>query len=255
MGAHAPAQMVCGFSASIAVGEVLYMLTYRYFDKQQPLSFDAMSWAPTSPDARQHPTEGWTWKTLPPPAFHSCVHSYALHPNGHTIFMTSSDEQGRMGTYSFDTVDCAWRFHGRWVLPFDGQGHFDGELDAWVGLHRDGYICACQVISPSFKSTAPCFYPDCKMTREDMLAEKSMTATLTYMGATKFCLVECAPAKNLEKRRSAYGSHDGCVIHLTMFGLKYNHKGELQITAHHRSTRSFLVSRHRDTFVPHAFSM
>ena len=234
---------------SIAVGEVLYILTHRYFDKPQPVSFDAMSWAPTSPDARQHPTEGWTWKTLPPPAFHSCVHSYALHPNGHTIFMTSSDDQGRMGTYSFDTVDCAWRFHGRWVLPFDGQGHFDGELDAWVGLHRDGYICACQVISPSFKSTAPCFYPDCKMTREDMLAKKSMTATLTYMGASKFCLVECASAN----KRPIYGTRHGCLIHLTMFGLKYSYNGELQITD--RSTRSFLVTRHRDCFVSAAFWM
>jgi len=43
MGAHAPAQMVCGFTISIAVGEVLYVLTYRYFDKKQPHSFDAMS--------------------------------------------------------------------------------------------------------------------------------------------------------------------------------------------------------------------
>ena len=142
------------------------------------------------------------------------------------------------------------------ALPFQGQGHLDAELDAWVGLHRNGYICACRVISPSFQSTAPCFYPDCKMTREDMLAKKSMTATLTYMGASRFCLVECAAAKKAEKRRRpTFGSRDGCLIHLTMFGLKYSHKGELQISDHHWSTRSFLVSRHRDHFVPHAFWM
>ncbi|PUZ49796.1 hypothetical protein GQ55_6G006900 [Panicum hallii var. hallii] len=221
MGARAPAQMVCGYGISIAVGDVLYVLTYRYFDRQHPHSFEAMSWAPTAPEERQHPTEGWTWKTLPLPAFHSYVHSYALHPDGRTIFMTSSYDTDKMGTYSFDTKDSTWRFHGNWVLPFSSQGHFDAELDAWVGLDRDGYI-------------SPCFYPDCKMTEEKIFAKRHMRATLTYMGATNFCLVDC--------------------IRLTMFGLKYSYKGELQITDH-RSTCSFMVSRHTYHFVPLAFWM
>ncbi|PAN33255.1 hypothetical protein PAHAL_6G006100 [Panicum hallii] len=245
MGAHAPAQMVCGYGISIAVGDVLYVLTYRYdFDRQHPHSFEAMSSAPTAPEERQHPTEGWTWKTLPPPAFHSCVHSYALHPDGRTIFMTSSYDTDKMGTYSFDTKDSTWRFHGNWVLPFSGQGHFDAELDAWVGLDQYGYICSCPVISPSFQCTAPCFYPDCKMTEEKIFAKRHMRATLTYMGATKFCLVDCVNNR----------SRDAYEIRLTMFGLKYSYKGELQITDH-RSTCSFMVSRHTYHFVPLAFWM
>ncbi|RLN04369.1 hypothetical protein C2845_PM13G00490 [Panicum miliaceum] len=243
MGAHAPAQMVCGYGISIAVGDVLYVLTYRYFDRQHRHSFEAMSWAPTAPDARQNPTEGWVWKTLPPPAFHGHVHSYALHPDGHTIFVTSSDDKYEVGTYSFDTKDSAWRFHGNWELPFRGRGHFDAELDAWVGIDTDGYICACPAISPSFQTTAPCFYPDCKMTEEEMFAEGYMRGTLTYMGGTKFCLVHGVAAEN------------ACVIRLTMFGLKYSYKGELQITDCHRSSRSFIVSRHKYHFLPVAFWM
>ncbi|CAL5094447.1 unnamed protein product [Urochloa decumbens] len=224
VGAYAPAQMVCGSGVFFAAGEVLYALTdHRYLDTEQPHSFEAMSWA----------TEGWSWKTLPPPPFAMWTQAYALHPDGRTIFVTSSG-----GTYSFDTKDSAWRSHGKWMLPFQGQGHFDSELDAWVGLDKDGYMCACPVISPSFNSTAPCFYPDCKMTKESMLDKSHMRASLTYMGTAKYCLVQCVAA---EKN----------IVRLTVFGLKYSYRGELQIKDH-RSTRSFVV-RHRFRLIPEAF--
>nr|CAB3481824.1 unnamed protein product [Digitaria exilis] len=260
IGAHAPDQMACGSGVFMAAGDVLYALTHRDFnDLEQPHSFEAMSWAPAAAAAssdpmRQQPTRGWSWKTLPSPAFHSHVHSYALHPDGHTIFMTSSDDSHRMCTYSFDTIDSAWRSHGEWALPFRGQGHFDSELDAWVGLHREGYVCTCQVISPDFHSTAPCFYPDCKMTKEklfrNMSSKRHMSVSLTRMGTTEFCLVECVAAKKEEKR----AKYNGCVIHLTIFGLKYNHRGELQIKDH-QSSRSFVVPSDRFHFDPQAFWM
>ncbi|CAD6246349.1 unnamed protein product [Miscanthus lutarioriparius] len=69
VGAHAPAKMVCGFGISVPVGDVLYLLTYRYFDKHGHHSFEAMSWAPTgtAPDD----AGSWSWNTLPapPPTF------------------------------------------------------------------------------------------------------------------------------------------------------------------------------------------
>jgi hypothetical protein len=37
------------------------------------------------------------------------------------------------------------------------------------------------------------------------------------------------------------GEVDGCVLHVTMFGVKYDKRGDLQTTAHH--ARSYLVSR------------
>jgi hypothetical protein len=55
-----------------------------------------------------------------------------VHPDGETIFMTAG--KNRFHTFSFDTKRCESKCHGEWGLPFEGQGYFDGELDAWVGI-------------------------------------------------------------------------------------------------------------------------
>jgi hypothetical protein len=120
-----------------------------------------MSWAPTetTPD---NDADSCSWNTLPalPPTFttRQRVVSHALHPNGRTILMTTGNKDthgASLGTYSFDTKAAAWRWHGESALPFVGLGHFDGELGMWVGLHRDGYVCSCQPVSPDFISTRP----------------------------------------------------------------------------------------------------
>ncbi|EMS55254.1 hypothetical protein TRIUR3_34873 [Triticum urartu] len=237
IGAHAPADMVCGFGITVVVDEMLYALSYHFREKQH--SFGVMSWGSTAPDALQQPTEGWSWKTLPPPppTFHRRVNSYALHPDGCTIFMSTANfmtAPSKDGTF-----------------PFSGQAHFDRELNAWVGLHWDGYISACQVASPSCHNTTPTLQLDCQTTKEKLFCKDRkphMGASLTYMGTSKFCLVQGV------EEEQALGGHDGCVLHITIFGLKFNHKGELRITDH-RSTRSFIVSSHKDHFMPVAFWM
>uniref|UniRef100_M8BNX0 Uncharacterized protein n=1 Tax=Aegilops tauschii TaxID=37682 RepID=M8BNX0_AEGTA len=203
----------------------------------------------TKTDALQHPTEGWSWKTLPPPppTFRRRVNSYALHPDGCTIFMTTANFmttpiKGCLGTYSFNTKDSVWRWHGEWALPYIEEAHFDRELNAWVGLRWDGYISACQVASPSCHSTTPTLQLDCQTTKEKLFCkdrQMHMGASLTYMGTSKFCLVECVKRERVEEGQEL-GDHDSCVLHITIFGLKYNHKGELRITDH-RSTRSFIL--------------
>ncbi|KAF7095301.1 LOW QUALITY PROTEIN: hypothetical protein CFC21_097501 [Triticum aestivum] len=242
IGAHAPADMVCGFGITMVVDEMLHALSYHFRVKQH--SFGFMSW--------QQPTEGWSWKTLPPPppTFHRRVNSYALHPDGCTIFMSTANFMLH-GHYSFNTKDSVWRWHGEWALPFSGQAHFDRELNAWVGLHRDGYIC-CQVASPSCHSTTPTL----QTTKEKLFCKDRkphMGVSLSYVGMSKFCLVQRVEREGLEEAL-ARGDYAGCVLHITLFGLKFNHKGELQITDH-RSTRSFIVSRHKDHFMPVAFWM
>ncbi|CAN6212778.1 unnamed protein product [Urochloa humidicola] len=246
VGPHAPSQMVCGFGFTVPAGGMLYALSHRFFDKHH--SFEVL----------EHSTQGWSWKTLPtpPPTFTSRqrVISYALHPDGCTIFMTTAyrDTPGApLGTYSFNTKHSQWRRHGDWALPFDGQGYYDTELDAWIGLHGDGYICSCQVASRSSTSTTQL---DWQHTKDKLFCDDWDTqytaSSLTYMGSTRFCLVETVA----QEQGHALGDHHGCVLNLTMFGLNYNHKGELQAT-NRRSTRSYLVARHKGYFVPFAFWM
>ncbi|XBI26506.1 hypothetical protein VPH35_051202 [Triticum aestivum] len=90
------------------------------------------------------------------------IFSYAMHPDGRTIFV-SSWSRAVCGTYSVDTRSCKWRRHGEWMLPFRGRGYFDVELDAWVGLHEDGYVCSCQAASRSGGTTQQ---PEWKMADE-----------------------------------------------------------------------------------------
>ncbi|TVU43808.1 hypothetical protein EJB05_10303, partial [Eragrostis curvula] len=156
VGPHPPAEMVCCFTTYVPAGDTLYALSFHPLEKKH--YFFAMSWGPTAPDVLHNPTEGWSWKTLPPPAFTSRM----------------TDEK----------LVCAY-------------------------------------------------------------SEGFMTATLAYTGNSRFCLVQTR----------ARDGQDGCVLHVTMFGIKYNHKAELQ-TSNHRSTRSFLVSRHRrNHFRPAVFWM
>lgn len=62
----------------------------------------------------------------------------------------------------------------------------------------------------------------------------NLKPTLTYLGDSRFCLVEnILCGEDLS---------DGSVIHVTLFGLKYDHKAELK-TKVRRTTRSYAVSK------------
>ena len=75
---------------------------------------------------------------------------------------------------------------------------------------------------------------------------RGMATSLTYMGDNRFTFFEnvlCSDDFN-----------DGSVIHITLFGLKYNHKGQLKTKAH-RATRSYAVSKNTPMFSHAAFWM
>ncbi|GJN11103.1 hypothetical protein PR202_ga29269 [Eleusine coracana subsp. coracana] len=241
------------FGAAMAVGEKLYALTSVCLELDESPSFQVLSWAPTTkPEVLDlwDPTMEWSWNwnrvPPPPPCNGNDIVTYALHPDGRTIFMSTSYE-----THSLDTSSGAWRNLGDWVLPFRGQAYFDGELDAWVGLHHkedNGQVCCCPVASRSAATERP---PECRMLKEKLFHKaeepdrQSLRTTLTYMGESKFCLVENVTSR--DDRLKA-------VLHVTLFGLKYDHKGELQ-TKIHRTTRSYVVSKNTRQFSHAAFWM
>jgi hypothetical protein len=76
------------------------------------------------------------------------VDSYAVHPSGKSIFVSVlGDRNLPVRTYSHDTESHTWMYLGTWMLPFFWQGHYDDELDAWVGVHQDNIakLCCCDI--------------------------------------------------------------------------------------------------------------
>lgn len=236
-------------AASMAVGERLYSLTTVALEFNQCPSFRALSWAPTTKSGSLDlwdPRMEWSWSSVPPPRFNGYdIAAYALHPDGRTIFVSTTSPD----THAFDSGDGVWTELGDWVLPFRGQAYFDAELDAWVGLHHkeDGYVCCCPVASRSAIAMEP---PVCRKLKEKLFGKgnypkrQRLNTTLTYMGDSRLCLIE-----NVMPRED---DDHNAVLHVTLFGLKYDHKGELQ-TKIRRKTRSYAVSKNTTLFSHAAF--
>ncbi|KAM0899699.1 hypothetical protein ACQ4PT_021124 [Festuca glaucescens] len=235
-----------------SVGDMLFVMVYPLFEvlgSQPP------------PDSKQP----WSWYTINTelPFEPDYVTGYALHPDGYTLFVSVKGwkpgndsrflDDLQQSTYSFDTESLKFRYHGEWMLPFKGQAHYDSELEAWIGLCKDGtgYVCSCDVPSRANCDTMPAW----KVGKDKVFDHKSMRhrgATLLYMGCSTYCLVQCCAQKHDEW--FAYPRHR--VMKMCTFRLKYDKNGELRITGHRgRASMAYKVARDRvaPTLDPTAF--
>lgn len=185
------------------------------------------------------------------------ITSYALHPDGRTIFVSAHATRrgGYAGTFSLDTAvgggDAEWTPRGEWLLPFQGQGHYDADLDAWVGLHSPGYMCTCDVPAPlaarrsgdaprqptwKLVSAASLLYadPDPKMT--------DSAAWLVCMGGGQFCVVESMALAEQDEH---------VLLRLATFRLERDLHGGLRASS--RRTLSCRVLKFDPLFSPRAF--
>ncbi|KAF8697342.1 hypothetical protein HU200_035935 [Digitaria exilis] len=252
-GPQLPHDHLCDLSRAITAGGKLYARSCA-FDKESGSFHDYLQvLSSTNLEHLWDPSFKWAWhseSSSSPPFLvpgREKVTCHALHPDGHTIFMSTDLKI----TYSFDTSNGEWKELGDWVLPFQSQAYYDRDLDAWVGLHAKEVrcVCLCPVACRSAVAVRP---PECTMLKERLCRykeededdPKATTTTLTYLGDGRFCLVDNIPCGD------EFSHRDGSVVHVTLFGLKYDSKGELRTKAH-RTTRSYAVSKN-NCFFSHA---
>ncbi|XBJ20245.1 hypothetical protein VPH35_011099 [Triticum aestivum] len=197
-------------------------------------------------ETRQH----WSLSSVmkPPPFRVTRMQSSAVHPGGGGRTLFGSSHTRTPGTFSY-MGGGKWRRHGEWDLPFHGPGHYDGELEAWVGLHKifhhtqqltDGYLSSCDVASPDGCPAQPA-RKLCTERLFDPDDDWHIGATLVYMGDNIYCLVELVAHERFKKRRRLCIGHK-CAVRLAIFRLKYGKNGELTITAR-RPDRTYLFPR------------
>ncbi|KAF8694744.1 hypothetical protein HU200_037830 [Digitaria exilis] len=198
-----------------------------------------------------HTKESWSWTGIddePMPPFNSSrVSSYAVHPDGRTIFVSVKCYKlnpglcppygDRSSTFTFDMESHKWTHVGDWILPFRGRAYYDHVLDAWVGLCSykgkagHGHVCCCDV--PPAAAGSMTTMPVWKLAvfRRfgvqrffDDSSKRHLGATLVYMDNSRFCLVESV----MPKYDDFYPRLR--VVKMASFMLKYGKEGELRVS-------------------------
>ncbi|KAI4964102.1 hypothetical protein ZWY2020_008382 [Hordeum vulgare] len=242
-----------------APGEHMLLLRRQHEGPLGGVSVHALSWA-RSPAALAEawlPSHEGAWESVAAPTApfdgnEEPVVSSAVHGRAHHILL---DEKQGVATrrHLFLRHEAAGVEVARGMgAAFHQAGYFEREIDAWVGLHEDGYICCCRAATAT-----PGAAPEWRKTEQKLYREgdrdRRLGATLTYMGNNVFCLVESVVREDVDPGR-AYGGGRGCALHVTVFGLKYNREGEVQATLR-RVTKSYAVSKYIPDFTHEAFWM
>ncbi|KAM0904489.1 hypothetical protein ACQ4PT_017958 [Festuca glaucescens] len=196
----------------------------------------------------------WTWEQGPLPLpldpIEEDVESHAVHPDGHTIYASSSF------TFSLDTETGESEDRGKWLLPFHGRGYYDSDLGAWVGIRvangKEGgsiegysYMCACDVPtalahprwSQGGRRATVLRKPAWKMCKEELTfvkaPKRAMSRTLVHTEGGKFYLVVAI---------------EGGELHVTMFCAKRAKNGELEVNPC-QPGRSYLVPNYHGVWL------
>ncbi|CAL4944360.1 unnamed protein product [Urochloa decumbens] len=246
------------FPIYIPVGDGLLALCHASFHQLRP-------WPPP-PGAGQCPAAAPALRVLPRLPFDAgFLATYAVHPDGRTVFVSTGGEWTDPATYSFrapveeEGFAGGWKPRGSWMLPcsgsLQGPAHFDRELNAWVGIRCDeekdgyGHICAVDVV-PADAGAGDGQPPARRLSKEQLLgedpAESHTGATLLYMGSkSRFCLVECVcieaneESNNVADRKQQFCTEMGngseveeedretFLYRVTTFSLKLDKNGDL----------------------------
>ncbi|KAL6604618.1 hypothetical protein ACP70R_043045 [Stipagrostis hirtigluma subsp. patula] len=216
----------------IPIGNRLFVLSSDSFQVLNPPSVD---------DPKGQRWKG-SWRKLPLQPF--CDHpitSYAVHPDGRTIFVSAENlATSTFATYTFNTAKSRskWKKQGDWKLPFTGRAHFDSNLEAWVGICGDlnSYrnICACDVVSVQ---PDECLALDCKMSKDELFSKGpgDFPANLVVTG-NKFCLIECVCLLG-DGTEIPYDPPYVCGrphFRMVTFSLEYDKNGDLTTANSHR---------------------
>ncbi|KAF8776533.1 hypothetical protein HU200_003248 [Digitaria exilis] len=191
----------------------------------------------------------WSWLELPKPTYQcdDIVSSYAVHPDGNSIFANSVNQQSIIPSITFSCDVAAvpvtrWTQHGLWHLPFTGRGYYEPELDAWVRLSGDlnstGHICACDVVNTGTEDDSNQQCLDLTLNKKKLFSrvpgEMHIGATLVYMGGGgKFCLLEAIYIKVDDQLTDSEDESGGTVhernrfFRLTTFLVRYDKNGKL----------------------------
>ncbi|CAM0878116.1 unnamed protein product [Alopecurus aequalis] len=308
---HLPSGLVSGYTAAVAVENSLYMLgserPYRDWNGGGGGSLHCLTTDPSvDHDVSPFEDKFWGWEPVsdfspwwwsdydsPPgvPILAKYITAHAADASQHEIFVSvKPTERSVLGaTFSFSRASSKWTWLGGWQLPVLGQAHYDGHLDAWIGLHAvdsfdeeygsrvmDGYLCAGKIRSnPMWWEVG-----EEKLFRLDedaMAGWRHVDAKLVPIessdGCSQYCLMERLRLevddggeeekdKTVEEEeemegtveKKCWGDGGRSVLRLTTFRVDRGNDGK-PIATPHLPARSYEVPWHNRDFDAQAFWM
>ncbi|KAI4964107.1 hypothetical protein ZWY2020_008387 [Hordeum vulgare] len=238
----APPENTCCFFVAVSRGETkdekLYTLgkTYHRDRSEHPrghlvgVSVHALSWA-RSPAALAEPwlpSHEWVWESVAAPTApfdgnEETVVSYAVHPDGHTIFFSTKNRSGDPPA----------------PIPSTRSGGSGGRTGNGCCLSSGGLLERRSTHGSGSTRTATSAAAGPPRPRREQrrsggrrsrsCSARGTTLTHTHMGNNVFCLVESVVREDVDP--GAPMAAAGCALHVTVFGLKYNREGEVQATS------------------------